>query len=65
MIGFKDRHHGEVFYLNEELVEAVYPREGNTAEIVTTTGKHYTTIESAESVSKKLNTLKKLSEEFR
>jgi hypothetical protein len=45
----------EKFYVNTELIEAIFVRTGNTSEIKLTTGRYVTCIESPEYVAKAIN----------
>jgi len=54
MIEIKMRN-GETFFLQVSLIEALLEREGNTTEIVTTTGKFYHSIWSKDKIANLIN----------
>ena len=54
MIEIAGRHNGS-FFLQASLIESIIEREGNTCEIITTTGTHYVSIWSKEKVAQKIN----------
>lgn len=54
IVALKTRR-GDIFYINTELVEAIYEREGNTSEILLTTGRRYDCIHSMDTVAAIIN----------
>jgi hypothetical protein len=54
MIEIKMRN-GDSFFIQVALIESILEREGNTSEIVTTTGNRYNSIWSKEKIAEKIN----------
>jgi hypothetical protein len=54
MISVKSRRGDSMCYLNTQLIECIIEREGNTSEIVLTSGHIYTSIESPKTISERI-----------
>lgn len=54
MVEIAGRHEGS-FFLQASLIESIFEREGDTSEIVTTTGKCYLSIWPKEKVARIVN----------
>ena len=62
MIALKTRTGGDIFYLNVDLIEVIFEREGNTSEIMLTNGHRYTSIEAPNQISNRITLMKMASE---
>ncbi len=58
MISVRPTNGGEAYYLNVDLIEAVYPRQGNTCDIELTNGKIHSSIEPASVISARVTMYK-------
>lgn len=52
---------GEVIMLNAALIEAIYELRDGGSEIIVTSGRRYTTLESAEKLSERIQVAQALS----